>query len=91
LRITASDVALLDQAAAAAGASIRIWLRETASVPHIRDLLGRESGGKGRVILVPKVGLAQSVEIALPGGYTVTPRLAQALKMLPGVEQVEEV
>jgi DNA polymerase-3 subunit alpha len=91
LRITAQDVAPLDQAAASVGASIRIWLRETAAVPHIRDLLGRESGGRGRIILVPRLGTGQSVEIALPGGYTVTPRLAQALKVLPGVEQVEEV
>ena len=81
----------LDQAAAAAGASIRVWLRETAAVPHIRELLGRESGGKGRVVLVPRLGRSRSVEIALPGGYNVTPRLAQALKSLPGVDQVEEV
>ena len=39
----------LDQAAASAGAAMRIWLRETAAVPHIRDLLGREGRGKGRV------------------------------------------
>jgi DNA polymerase-3 subunit alpha len=91
IRITAFDVTPLDQAAASAGASIRIWLRETAAVPHIRELLGRESGGRGRIILVPRLGTEQSVEIALPGGYTVTPRLAQALKVLPGVDQVEEV
>jgi DNA polymerase III subunit alpha len=91
LRITAQDVSSLDRAAASAGAAIRIWLRETAAVPHIRDLLGREGGGKGRVILVPRLGTTQSVEIALPGGFNVTPRLAQAMKMLPGVEQVEEL
>ncbi|HEY8289334.1 MAG TPA: hypothetical protein VIG49_08710, partial [Acetobacteraceae bacterium] len=91
LRITAHDVTPLDHAAASAGASMRIWLRETAAVPHIRDLLGREGGGRGRVTLIPRLGSGQSVEIALPGGYTVTPRLAQALKLLPGVEQVEEV
>jgi DNA polymerase III subunit alpha len=91
LRITASDVSSLDQAAAGAGAAIRIWLRETAAVPHIRDLLGREGTGKGRVILVPRLDSTQSVEIALPGGFNVTPRLAQAMKMLPGVEQVEEL
>ena len=91
LRVTAQDVASLDQAAAAAGAAMRIWLRETASVPHIRDLLGREGRGKGRVILVPRLGTTQSVEIALPGGFNVTPRLAQALKVIPGVEQVEEL
>ena len=91
MRVTANDVTALDKAAASAGASIRIWLHESAAVPHIRALLARESGGKGRVILVPRLGADQSVEIALPGGYSVTPRLAQALKVLPGVEQVEEV
>jgi DNA polymerase-3 subunit alpha len=91
LRVTAQDVSSLDHAAAGAGAAIRIWLRETAAVPHIRDLLGREGSGKGRVILVPRLGTTQSVEIALPGGFNVTPRLAQAMKTLPGVEQVEEL
>ena len=91
LRITAQDVASLDQAAASAGAAMRVWLRETASVPHIHDLLGREGQGRGRVILVPRLGSTQSVEIALPGGFNVTPRLAQALKVIPGVEQVEEL
>lgn len=91
VRITAMDVTPLDQAAAAAGASMRIWLRETAAVPHISAILSRESGGRGRVTLVPRIGSDQDVEIALPGGYNVTPRLAQALKSLPGVDQVEEV
>ena len=91
VRVTAQDVVALDQAAASAGATMRIWLRETAAVPHIRDLLSREGGGKGRITLVPRLGTDQSVEIALPGGYSVTPRLAQALKVLPGVDQVEEV
>ena len=40
LRITAQDVAPLDQAAAQAGAAMRVWLRETAAVPHIRDAAG---------------------------------------------------
>jgi DNA polymerase-3 subunit alpha len=91
VRITAMDVTPLDKAAAAAGASIRVWLHETAVVPHIRDVLARESGGRGRVMLVPRIDAEQDVEIALPGGYNVTPRLAQALKSLPGVDQVEEV
>ncbi len=91
VRITATDVTALDRAAAAAGASMRIWLRETAAVPHIRELLGRERGGRGRVTLVPGIGSEQDVEIALPGGFNVTPRLAQALKALAGVDRVEEV
>ena len=91
IRVTAQDVAPLDQAVATVDASIRIWLRETEAVPHIRDLLVRQGSGKGRVILVPRIGTERSVEIALPGGYRVTPRLAQALTIVPGVERVDEV
>ena len=91
VRVTAHDVQPLEQAAASAGASIRVWLRETKAVPHIRDLLAKEGGGKGRVILVPRLGDERSVEIALPGTYSVTPRLTQALTGVPGVERVDEV
>ncbi|MBV9251704.1 MAG: DNA polymerase III subunit alpha, partial [Acetobacteraceae bacterium] len=90
LRITAQDAASLGCAAADVGAGMRIWLERTEAVPHIRDLLGREGRGRGRVILVPRLDVTQSVEIALPGGFNVTPRLAQALKLLPGVERVED-
>jgi len=91
LRVTAQDVAPLEKAAADAGAGMRVRLAEPEAVPHIRDLLKRESGGKGRVILVPRLDAAHSVEIALPGGFNVTPRLAQALKALRGVDQVEDL
>ncbi len=79
----------LDEAAARTGAGIRIWLDRTEAVPHIRALLGREAKGRGRVILVPRMDAQHNVEITLPGGFNVTPRLAQALKSLPGVERVE--
>jgi DNA polymerase III subunit alpha len=91
LRITAMDITALDQAAASTGAGMKVWLRQTEAVPHIRDLLGREGRGKGRVVLVPQLDGEQSVEIALPGGFNVTPRLAQALKVVPGVERVEDL
>jgi DNA polymerase-3 subunit alpha len=60
-------------------------------VAPLRALLSREASGKGRVILIPHTDSEQSVEIALPGGFNVTPRLAQALKMVQGVERVEEI
>ncbi|MCC6718958.1 MAG: DNA polymerase III subunit alpha, partial [Acetobacteraceae bacterium] len=91
LRITASDITALDQAAERAGGGMRVWLQQTEAVPHIRTLLAREGTGRGRVVLVPRLESAQDVEIILPGGFNVTPRLAQALKVLPGVERVEEL
>ena len=91
LRITAHEVAPLDEAASQAGAGMRVWLQKTEVVPHIRALLEREGRGRGRVILVPRLDAEQDVEITLPGGFNVSPRLAQALKVLPGVDRVEDL
>ena len=95
LRITATDCVSLDAAANAAGAGMRIWLDRSEAVPHIRAVLARGEAnggrGKGRVTLVPRVDEAQEVEITLPGGFQVTPRLVQALKAVVGVERVEEI
>ena len=91
MRLTATDCRGLDAAAAEAGAGMRIWLDSTEAVPHIRTLLSREGKGRGQVTLVPRIDAAQAVEITLPGRFQVGPRLAQALKIVPGVERVEEV
>ncbi len=89
LRITASDVALLQDAAREAGASLRIWLDREEAVPSLKSLLEREGRGRGRVILAPRTGAAARPELRLPGGFNVSPRLAQAVKLIPGVELVE--
>jgi DNA polymerase-3 subunit alpha len=91
LRITAQEVQPLDQAASSAGAGLRVWLERSDAVEPIRLLLEREKGGRGRVVLIPHLGAAQDVEIALPGRFKVSPRLAQAMKVLPGVARVEDV
>jgi DNA polymerase-3 subunit alpha len=91
LRITANDVSLLDQAASQAGAGMKVWLEKTETVEHIRNLLTREGRGRGRVVLIPRLSDRQDVEIALPGGFNVSPRLLQATKVLPGVERVEDL
>jgi DNA polymerase-3 subunit alpha len=91
LRITANDVSLLDEAASQAGAGMKVWLEKTEAVEHIRSLLTREGRGRGRVVLIPRLTDQQDVEIALPGGFNVSPRLLQATKALPGVERVEDL
>ncbi len=89
LRVTAQDVTSLEIAASQVGAGLRVWLEATEAVPHIRNLLEREKG-RGRVVLVPRVENEREIEIALPGGYNVTPKLAQAIKLLAGVTRIEE-
>lgn len=91
LRATAFDIAPLERAAAAVGAGIRVWLAETAALEPIRAVLSRGAGGRGRVFLLARTDRDRRVELALPGGFGVTPALIQALGQLPGVERVEDL
>ncbi|MCW8084840.1 DNA polymerase III subunit alpha [Sabulicella glaciei] len=91
LRLTAADCEKLDKAAAGAGQGMRVFVEAATALPDIKALLEREGRGKGRVSIVPRLGPGQEVEVALPGGWNVGPRMMQALKVLPGVAQVEEV
>jgi DNA polymerase-3 subunit alpha len=91
LRLTAADVTALDDAARDAGAGIRVWLERTEAVAHIRSLLAREGKGRGRVVLVPDLGSSREVEVALPGAFNVSPKLSQALKLIPGVQRIEDI
>jgi DNA polymerase III subunit alpha len=91
LRLTAIEVEPLDRAAAGIAQNIRLWLDGPAALEHVRTLLSREGRGRGKVSLVPRLGAGLDIEVALPGGFNVSPRLMQAMKVMPGVAQVEEV
>jgi len=91
LRLTASDLEALEKAAQGVGQGIRLWLDGPAAVVPVRELLTREGRGRGRVTLIARTGPGQEVELALPGAFNVSPRLMQAMKVLPGVAEVEAV
>jgi DNA polymerase-3 subunit alpha len=91
LRLTATEVEALEKAASGAGGGIRLWVEDIQAVAPIRDILAREGRGRGRVVLVPRMSVAQEVEVALPNGWNVGPRVLQAMKVLPGVSAVEEI
>ncbi|GBR01888.1 DNA-directed DNA polymerase [Gluconacetobacter liquefaciens] len=90
LRITASEVVSLEQAAAEAAAELRIWFDREDSVPPIHDILADSRGGRGKVVLLPSVAETRDVEVTLRGAYRVTPRMAQAIRAVAGVARVEQ-
>ncbi|MDT8872622.1 hypothetical protein RAA17_19405 [Komagataeibacter rhaeticus] len=73
LRITASDVMELEQAAAEAAAEMRIWFDRADALEPIRDVLQGHGMGRGRVILLPSVAQTRDVELTLGERYRVTP------------------
>ncbi|MBW6397574.1 DNA polymerase III subunit alpha [Roseomonas sp. HJA6] len=91
LRLTANDIEALEKAANGVAGGIKLWLDDLAGIDPIQALLTREGRGRGRVVLVPRTGPGQEVEVALPGGFNIGPRVMQAMKVLPGVSAVEEI
>ena len=70
----------LDQAAAACGRrDAGLAARKPRRCRISATCWRARAAGKGRVVLVPRLDGVRQVEIALPGGFNVTPRLAQAL------------
>ena len=91
MRITASDIVTLEQAAAQGQSELRVWLEREEALPLLSSMLGEVKGGSGRVVLLPGVADSCDVEIRLRGSYRVTPVLGQKLRAVPGVCKVEQV
>jgi len=89
VRLTALDCEPLERAAQSIGQGLRIEVAGMEAIEPLRTLLEREGKGRGEVILIPRTGPGQEVELTLPGRWNVSPRLAQAMKVIPGVEAVE--
>jgi DNA polymerase-3 subunit alpha len=91
LRLTAQRIEALDGVVAQAAAGLKVFLGDREALAPFRTLIGRESGGKGRVTVVVPLPPAREVEIALPGGFRIGPRVRAAVKSLPGIAEVLDV
>jgi DNA polymerase III subunit alpha len=91
LRLTAQKVEPLDNVVAHAAAGLRVFVGAEEALARLKGLFQREAvGGRGRVTVV--LDLPQSeVEIALPGGFRVDPRIRAAVKSLPGIVDVHDI
>ena len=91
LRLTAQKVEPLDNVVAHAAAGLRVFVGAEEALARLKGLFAREAvGGRGRVTVV--LDLPESeVEIALPGGFRVDPRIRAAVKSLPGIVDVHDI
>jgi DNA polymerase-3 subunit alpha len=90
LRLTAQKIEPLDSIIAHVAAGLRVFVGAAEALPRLKSVIAREAGGRGRVTVV--LDLPQSeVEIALPGGFRVDPRVRAAVKSLPGIIDVHDI
>jgi DNA polymerase-3 subunit alpha len=90
LRLTAQKIEPLDDVVAHAAAGLRVFLGEARALAHLRNVIGREAGGRGRVSVVLDLP-EREVEIAIPGGFKVGPKIRAAVKSLPGILDVHDI
>jgi DNA polymerase-3 subunit alpha len=89
-RLTAQRLEPLERAVSQAAAGLKVFLGEAGALAPLKAMLAREGGGRGRVsVAVPVPG--REVEIALPGGFRINPRIHAAVRALPGILDVHEI
>jgi len=91
LRLSAQRFERLDKLAGEAAAGLKIVLGAGDALPPLKDLMARESGGRGRVSVIVPVEPAREVEITLPGGFKIGPDVLHAVRAMPGVLEVVDV
>jgi DNA polymerase-3 subunit alpha len=90
LRLTAQKIEPLDSVVAQAAAGLRVFVGEAEALPRLKSLIAREAGGRGRVTVVLDLP-GSEVEVALPGGFRVDPKIRAAVKSLPGIVDVHDI
>ena len=91
VRITAQSIKRLNDVNDSTNSMLKIFVDECDSLPTLKKILSHEGKGNGEVILVSRVNQSIEVEVKLPGGYTISPMLAQAVKAIPGIIEVRSV
>jgi DNA polymerase-3 subunit alpha len=91
LKLQLMSVQGLDEAAAQTGVGLRIFIDNPKPLMSISERI-KGANGRGVISLVFPVESGQrEVEVELPGRYAVTPALRGALRVVSGVQEVEEV
>jgi DNA polymerase-3 subunit alpha len=91
MRLNAQRFEPLDKVAATAAAGLKIVLGEAAALPALKAAVAAEGGGRGQVSVVVPLDDIRRVEIALPGGFKVSPRLIGAIAAIPGIVEALEI
>jgi len=91
VKLLAQSIQLLDVAAANSAAGLRIAVNDPAALPGLRDIIGGEKRGRGRIVLDLVLGAEDSAEIQLPGAYMISPGTRARVAGLSGVTEVQEI
>jgi len=91
VRLTAHSMEPLDDVAAQTAAGLQVFMEDPGPVSALRERLGREARGRGKVVVIAKLDPVTEVPIALPGSYAISTAMIQDLRRTPGITDVREM
>ena len=87
IRMILQAVEYLNEAIAKVSSSVMIYMDDPACLSPIQSILKQDGSGKGKVFLIPRVN-EWDVEVALDGGYALSAQTMQALRAVPGIQEI---
>ncbi len=90
IKVRLQSVRGVDEVTAKSAAGLRIFADHLDAFEGIKRRLPPSGRGVISVVVMAE-STRQEVEVEIPGGYTVTPQIRSAMKVLPGVVEVEEI
>jgi DNA polymerase-3 subunit alpha len=91
VRLTAQAIQGLEAAAAQTSAGLKVYLSDSGPIPSLKQIMERCGRGKGRLRLVLELERGRECEVAVPGGWAITPATRGAIKAIPGIVDVQDV
>jgi DNA polymerase III subunit alpha len=90
-RLTAQAIQGLEAAAAQTSAGLKVYLNDSGPIPSLKQIMERCGRGKGRLRLVLELERGRECELAVPGGWAISPATRGAIKAIPGIVDVQDV
>ncbi|MAU42039.1 MAG: DNA polymerase III subunit alpha [Kordiimonas sp.] len=92
IRLTAQSIETLDQVAARSATGLVIEIADIKVLEEVKALLEDAKGGRGNVTLKLTLDDGEyDVDVALPGKYSITPALSNAISLAEGVDDAREI
>ena len=94
LRLLAQSLRPIDEAISNSEAGLRIFVEKAEACAGLQtrlkdvELLPHKNGGEVSLVIM---GQQREVELRLPNRYAINPRVAGAIKAVPGILHVEEI
>ena len=91
VRLNANAISELDEAVAKSGAGLKVHINHMDALEVVKQAISDGNKGRGQIRLILDIDPRQSVEVALPGRYSISAEMREKISTIPGVNELRDV